>query len=321
MKSKLTYKDMLARSDFLIQRSAKFPYCHVSKILSWLYIALTLFYARILDWRTSIHPSSLDKRFARVYDYVPEMALYKSICYDPFLAQPLKGKGLDLGCGNGLPGSQLMQEMCLHELHGVDLKPHHSPIRYGYTGFSTGDLACLEMPPNSFDYAISIGSIEHVPFLDGVFSSVKKILKPDGLLAFTYPNTKWIHATAASRLLQKLKLKKMATHVRENRQIWSTHERYLDSNELRQILTEQGFKNIQITPIFHRDSLFAYDMLNIQSYLMAFFVPDRLTKILEKWPRLKKRMRKATEKICAYHRNKNVDEKNTTLNFVSCQKA
>lgn len=317
---KLSYQEFLNRCDLLVRRSHTTPYRQVSYVLSLVYAACVLLYAGIARLFSKTEPSRLDRAFAEVYDHVPEMAVYKAIAYRPFLTEPLSGRGLDLGCGNGLAGGILIRAAGLSDLHGLDLKPHRSPLKYGYKSFTTGDLAALPTPENPFDYVLSVGVLEHVPDLDSVLSNTARQMKPGARLLFTFPTKNWIHATAASRIYSAFGMTAKAQAYEEARQTWSTHFHYLNADDLQATLAGHGFADIDIRPIFHRDALFAYDLLNIQTYLMSFYVPDRLEKILERRPFLRRAMRKATEKLCAYYAGKMATPETATLNFVTCRK-
>lgn len=316
----VNYKQFLEKSDFYIRRSNTIPYRQISYLLSFFYIFFTYVFCKILSLFKS-PPSTIDCSYARIYSHVPEMALYKSIANRQFIKQTLSGRGLDLGCGNGLSGGVLIKTMHLTELHGMDLIPHHSPLKYGYSSFTLCDLTDnLAYPKNYFDYALSTGVMEHIPDLDVALANIFNSLKSGACLCMTLPNENWIYGIAKSRILTAMRMNALAKKARESRRIWSTHFHYWDKMTCLHKLTRIGFVDIKITPIFHRDALLAYDLLNMGNYLIQFFVPDRLKKILAWSPVLKKIMEQSTTGLCAYYAEKKITPKTSTLNFIVCRK-
>ena len=95
---------------------------------------------------------------------------------------------LDLGCGAGL-----LLEMCRgkfprHRYSGWDY--HEAVLKLGMAGvdFKRVDLLKPEtLPSRTFDRVFCLDVLEHFPALDAVMGTLRRLLKPDGLLVVSEP--------------------------------------------------------------------------------------------------------------------------------------
>ncbi len=94
---------------------------------------------------------------------------------------------LDLGCGTGLCGVQFRPHA--RTLSGVDLSPAmlaKAAARGIYDKLATGDIAeAMRDWENCFDLILAGDLFVYVGDLDGVFHSAARVLRRDGLLAFS----------------------------------------------------------------------------------------------------------------------------------------
>jgi SAM-dependent methyltransferase len=102
---------------------------------------------------------------------------------------------LDLGCGNGIPVSQLLVAAG-HHVTGVDISDvqieRARELVPGAT-FVREDATELELPAGSLDAVVSLFALIHVP-LDEQPALIAKIagwLKPQGILLATTGHTAW----------------------------------------------------------------------------------------------------------------------------------
>lgn len=108
---------------------------------------------------------------------------------------------LDVGCGTGLNAAQLTQ--CGHDVFGIDVSPVaiEKLCAQGLKGF-IADVAAqkLPFPDNTFDLVYASEVIEHCVDTTRFLRNLRAVLKPDGTLLLSTPNS----AFWAYRLLSLL---------------------------------------------------------------------------------------------------------------------
>ena len=97
---------------------------------------------------------------------------------------PQGSRVLDLGCGDGLPDTQLLAER--FRVTGVDVSPEQ--VRRATAAVPSAEFVCadfseLELPQGSFDGVAAFYSFNHVPrdLLAPLFRSIRGWLVPGGL--------------------------------------------------------------------------------------------------------------------------------------------
>jgi SAM-dependent methyltransferase len=109
---------------------------------------------------------------------------------------------LDVGCGVGGPAMQVARYAGVH-VTGVNISPLQVAIaneKYGdaegrnAVDFVVGDAMRLPFPNESFDGAMSVEAICHVPDKAQVYSEIGRILRPEG----TFAGYDWFAADGVS---------------------------------------------------------------------------------------------------------------------------
>ena len=111
----------------------------------------------------------------------------------------------DIGCGTGLafqffPNSQITgfdfcdQMLCQAAAKIEGLKQQDTEVR-----LQLADITNLPVPDNSFDAAISVSVSEHIADLSAMIREMRRIVVPDGVLAFTAPETQLDGCIARSK--------------------------------------------------------------------------------------------------------------------------
>lgn len=116
-----------------------------------------------------------------------EVSLQKMV--DSFVPFRQSGNLLDIGFGEG--GLLSIAEKNGWKCFGTELSPQS--LKYGEErGWTVSNDALSDerFTPNSFDVVTMIELIEHVPTPDFFFETAFKLLRPNGLLFLTTPNTK-----------------------------------------------------------------------------------------------------------------------------------
>jgi 2-polyprenyl-3-methyl-5-hydroxy-6-metoxy-1,4-benzoquinol methylase len=97
-------------------------------------------------------------------------------------------KILEVGCGMGRLSSKLRE---FGKVTAVDLGVkiiETAQARYPDIDFRSGNVHTLDLPVNSFDVAITLETLSHVPDQPGFLHRLAEVLKPGGLFLITTQN-------------------------------------------------------------------------------------------------------------------------------------
>ncbi len=117
-------------------------------------------------------------------------------------SNPLEKKLLDLGCGSGYFLKFAQQKGW--KVQGVEMSSYAAEIaRNQGLNISTGSIAEVNFPDETFTVITMFNVLEHMVDLNGVMEKVYRWLKPDGLLVIEVPNVEslqrkmfkgnWVH--------------------------------------------------------------------------------------------------------------------------------
>jgi SAM-dependent methyltransferase len=286
----------------LIRQSNTTPYRQVAQVLAALYCSAIALAAGVVEVVARPAPTRVHRRLAELYWAVPEMALHKAIELEAFLRHRFQGRGLDLGCGNGLVGGILIREAVLTDLHGVDQSAacRESVLSNGYAAFAARDIQALGCPDRQFDYAISICVIEHVPDLGRALDEVARALRPGGRFVFSTPAPTFRDSTLGYRLLAGLGFRRQAEAFQRHKDLSAMQFHYLTPEAWREALGRAGFEDVDVRGIFSRRQLLVYDAMNIQVNCLRLYFADKLAIMLARHPRLRRLMVAVTEILVSY---------------------
>ncbi len=130
-------------------------------------------------------------RFLCEYPFQPATALWRAVEVGQVIALGLPpGRGLDLGCGDGLLTRMLLEYTGPRELVGVDPDPDEAAQARTLSVYTTvhsvaGDS--VPEPDSSFDWVLSNSVLEHIDDIDPVLKEVARLLRPQGQFIFTVP--------------------------------------------------------------------------------------------------------------------------------------
>jgi len=100
------------------------------------------------------------------------------------------GRGLDLGCGDGLLTRVILQQVGKRDLVGVDPDPAeiaHARDAGIYSALHEAGGDSVPEPDASFDWVLSNSVLEHIDHLEPVLAEVGRLLRPNGEFVFTVP--------------------------------------------------------------------------------------------------------------------------------------
>lgn len=130
----------------------------------------------------AVVPGFLLRRFLTV-----ETAIEQAV-QDLASSLPPSARVLDAGAGEGRYASYFPQQ----RYHGVDLAVGDD--QWDYTGIDAlADLARLPFPDSTFDAALNIVTLEHVPEPLAVLEEIARVLRPGGALLLVAPQQWEVH--------------------------------------------------------------------------------------------------------------------------------
>lgn len=129
----------------------------------------------------------------------PSLALWRAAEIAALREQIYPRPVLDLGCGDGLVTSLVLQQVDL----GVDPDAqvlHQAQQRGIYARLAAVPIEAAQLPAASVATLVSNSVLEHLPQLDRVLAAVSRLLRPGGKLIFTAPTeafSRWLVLPAA----------------------------------------------------------------------------------------------------------------------------
>jgi 2-polyprenyl-3-methyl-5-hydroxy-6-metoxy-1,4-benzoquinol methylase len=104
----------------------------------------------------------------------------------PLIRQHARGKLIDLGCGTAPFWSAVVEQVESYD--GVDLWPRSDKVTLA------GDIQRLDMiKDSSYDSAICIEVLEHLPEPQRAVMTIQRILKPGGVAVISVPHLSRLH--------------------------------------------------------------------------------------------------------------------------------
>jgi len=100
-------------------------------------------------------------------------------------------KGLDLGCGTGALLTHLQRN---HEVFGLDISPEAIGFceDRGLKNLFLGSAEALPFEPNTFDFVVTLDTLEHVENDLVALKEIERVLKPGGIALINVPAFAWL---------------------------------------------------------------------------------------------------------------------------------
>jgi ubiquinone/menaquinone biosynthesis C-methylase UbiE len=152
------------------------------------------------------------------------LALVRAIDCRHIAAQPLDGKILDIGCGDGLFAEILFRGQKGRVSVGVDVNPQE--LRKAdrteiYQNLIQADSAKLSLPDNEFDTVLCNSVLEHIENVDSALTEICRVLKPSGKFIFTVPSEYLSGHFLFAQMFERIGLKRLARWYKDTKnKVW-----------------------------------------------------------------------------------------------------
>lgn len=200
------------------------------------------------------------QRFLEVYPFQPATAVWRVYEMEHLLRFPFPaGRGLDLGCGDGLFTQILTEEVGARSLVGVDVDGREvesakSLDLYERLHVTSG----REVPEESetFDFVFSNSVLEHIPDIDPILSEVARVLRKGGTFLFTVPGPEFHRALRGPWLRQSSRDAYLAELDRR-----VAHHRYWTVERWRLELAKRGLRLEEVSSYLTRAEVRRWELL------------------------------------------------------------
>ena len=152
-----------------------------------------------------------------LYPYIPPLSHWRAWEYAAYQNYRLKGRVLDLGCGDGKYFRLIWPKV--KDVIGVDMNPAVAKL-----GRMSGVYRNLHVTPAhqipesdaSFDHVFANCSLEHMDNLDEVLAEIKRCLKPGGTLLCSVVTNRFIEWSLLPNLVAMAGFEKQASILHQN---------------------------------------------------------------------------------------------------------
>ena len=223
---------------------------------------------------------------AREYYYVPEMAIQKIIEMEALEGafDEIPRRLLDIGGGNGIVTGIFLgnrRECCVN----VDLFAAPSQT---YDLIISDDIRSPVLNAGSFDGAMSICVLEHIPEAHTLLPYIASLLSPGAVFAFTTPRKRYVESLVLVRLLSRLMPRSSEAYKRFDLKK-SHHVSLYGRREMMGYIDAAGFSGVSVVPFYKAGHLFVYDLINLPAKLpSSWYFWAELKQFLDRIPFLKR---------------------------------
>lgn len=160
------------------------------------------------------------------------------------------GRGLDLGCGDGLLTRIVLEKVGSRTLVGIDPDPAEAAQArelgiYAAVHVAPGDQ--VPEPDGSFDWVLSNSVLEHIPAIEPVLAEVARLLRNGGVFILTVPGPGF-HDALRGPLLPGASRSDYLRHLDHR----LAHHRYWGPDDWRRELAPHGLRVVGATGYMDR---------------------------------------------------------------------
>lgn len=173
---------------------------------------------------------------------------------------------LDIGCGFGEFGGVFFDSQV--EV-GVDISVQDLALAKEskkYKKLLCVDARKLPFKANTFATILSISVLEHIPKTELAIAEAYRVLKPGGLFIFTVPTTTFYGQLFYVRLLNSLKLRRLADYYVEQLNKAFKHISMYSPQKWQQIIKKTGFTIVTVKPTVSPLQVAIFDLFLLTAF-------------------------------------------------------
>jgi len=154
-----------------------------------------------------------------------------------FCSDKIKGRVLDVGCGDGFFTAQILQRFNLKNVYGLDISSKAvdlARLKHPEIKFQQGALNHIPEETNSIDSITMIEVIEHLVDIEGTLKELFRVMKPGGILLITTTDFNWLKQVIIAMFFFEKYFYPTNPHIR-----------FFKKSTLADILSKNGFSIIK----------------------------------------------------------------------------
>ena len=112
-----------------------------------------------------------------------------------FCSGRIKGRVMDVGCGDGFFTAKILKHFNLKNMRGLDISSKAldlARLKYPEINFQQGELNHIPEETNSIDSVTMIEVIEHLIDIEGTLKELFRVMKPGGILLIATTDFNWL---------------------------------------------------------------------------------------------------------------------------------
>lgn len=196
-------------------------------------------------------------------------------------------KILDCGCGEGFY-LKIISELSACQLYGFDsdedvLNRARQELNESKIQLDQGDIYDLPYKDSEFDKIILSEVLEHLPDDINALKSIKRVLKPGGILFITVPNRNYpFFWDPINKTLETF----FHTHIKRGfwAGIWNMHNRLYTTDEIVRVVKEVNLEIFYLQALTHYCIPFNHLFLNgMKRLLNTGVLPETVNKTADKF--------------------------------------
>jgi SAM-dependent methyltransferase len=156
-------------------------------------------------------------KVVELYPYIPSLSHWRAWECAAYRKFKLEGRGLDLGCGDGIFFRLIWPNA--KDVVGVDMSLDAVNLakKSGvYRAVHLTPAQKIDELDSSFDFVFANCSLEHMDHLDEVLLEIYRCLKPGGFLLCSVVTNRFVEWSSIPNLLDQINLKEKSKEIRSD---------------------------------------------------------------------------------------------------------
>jgi SAM-dependent methyltransferase len=224
----------------------------------------------------------LARRILAIHYVQPATALWRLFEVEVVLEHLRgRGRGLDLGCGDGTLATVLLSRTPDIRWTGLDVDPRDAARAHRrglYEHIHVASASAIPERDRAFDLVFSNSALEHMDGLDAVLGEVRRVLRPGGRFVFTVPEPGFHASLFWPRLLRGLGGREAAARYVRHLDRRVAHVNYLSPEQWLERLSRHDLQGDLVVPYLSKRAVGWWETLaNATGGLAYLAAGERMT--------------------------------------------